>query len=170
MIEKEVRNVPKAMNIDSILKSPMSIKSCVVSSPKPAESMEEIMKKIREDIEDKEHPNKVKLPTLVMKMKPHVNHSPEVVQVMSHVTENLKVSERSTVKPLRDSVVDFMKKVELMKENKNKPNDSIMSVKSRVIQQSNQDDDRKIMSHVIPQSSKLETVPSNQESSNPVRY
>ena len=67
MIEKEVQNVPKAMNIDSILKSPMSIKSRVISAPKPVESMEEIMKKIREDLTDKEQPNKAGLPTLILK-------------------------------------------------------------------------------------------------------
>ena len=91
-----------------------------------------------------------------MKMKPHVKQAPDVVRVMSHVTENSKVSKLSTVRPLRDSVVDFMKKVELMKENRNKPNDSIMSVKSRVIQQAKQDGPRnlsmQIVSHVNPES------------------
>jgi hypothetical protein len=65
-----------------------------------------------------------------------------------------------------------MNKVELMKESKKKSKDSIMSVKSRVIQKSNQDTDRNvlmtIMSHDIPESSRQETVPSNEESN--VRY
>ena len=102
MIKKEVQNGPKVMNIDSKLKSPMSIKSCVISAPKPAESMKEIMKRIREDLKDKEQTNKAEVPTLVMKnnvldpskklklenngpplmsIKSHVNQAPKVIQV-----------------------------------------------------------------------------------------
>ena len=58
-----------------------------------------------------------------------------------------------------------MKKVELMKENKKKLNDSIMAVKSKVMEQSKQDGDgnisMQILSHVNPESARLETVPSN---------
>ena len=115
------------MNIDSNLKSPMSIKSCVISTPIPAESMKEIMKKIREDLKDKEQTNKAEVPTLVMKnnvLDPskklklsHVNQAPKVIQVNSDVIETPKEGKLSKVKPLRDSLVDFMKKVELMKES-----------------------------------------------------
>ena len=173
------------------MKRPMSIKSHVISAPEPAESMEEIMKKIREDFEDKKQPNKGEQSTMVdnlrktnnvlksngptlMSVESHFNPSPEVMQVMSHVLENPKVDKLSTVKPLRDSVVEFMKKVEIMKEIEEKPKGSIMSVKSRVIQKSNHDTDgnvsMKIMSHVIPESSRKETVPSNKESTKHVRY
>ena len=196
---KKEPNVPKIIDMNSNLKRPMSIKSHVISAPAPAESMEEIIKKIREDFEDKKQPNKGKLPTMVdnlrkttnvlkpsakLKLKSNgpplmsvesQNHrAPEIMQVMSHVIKNPKVNKLSTVKPFQESVVNFMKKAELMKESEKKPKDSIMSLKSRVILKSNQDTQgnvsMKIMSHVIPESSILETVPSNEESANHVRY
>ena len=109
-----------------------------------------------------------------MKMKPRVNQAPEVMQVMSDIIENQKLGKLSTVKPLRESVVDFMKKVELMKESKKKPNDLIKAEKSKVIQQSNQDTDgsvsMKIKSHVIPESPRLETVQPKETSTSHVRY
>ena len=109
-----------------------------------------------------------------MSVESHKHRAPEIMQVVSHVIENPKVNKLSTVKPFQESVVDFMKKAELMKESEKKPKDSIMSVKSRVIQKSNHDTDgnvsMKIMSHVIPESSRKETVPSNKESTKHVRY
>lgn len=114
-----------------------------------------------------------------MSIKSRVKQAPKVMQVMSHVIENLSLNEFPTNKPLRDSVVDFMKKVELMKEKENDFKSPIMSVKSRVIQQTNQDSDgmvsMKITSHVIPENSRLEAiplsdVPSSEETTNSVRY
>merc|ERR1711892_985437 len=125
---REKNSSKKPMSIKSHIKSPMSIKSHVISAPPVAESMAEIMKKIREDFKNSEQSSKVELPGAVMTIKSHIKQAPKVMQVMSHVIENPKLSEISTNKPLRDSVVEFMTKVELMQEKENKSNGSIMSV------------------------------------------
>ena len=162
----------KDINISKI-PTVMSIKSHVISSPPPEESMAEIMKKIREDLTSKDT-NNVETPSSVLKIQsPVKSHDTEVsdgmmdivkkirqdldktekltldsqgptimsiksnikqlnikqlMQVLSHVSQNPNVNEFSTNKPLKDSLVDFMKQVELMKENKNKSNGAIMSV------------------------------------------
>ena len=109
-----------------------------------------------------------------MEIKSHVkSQQPEVPENMKDIVQairnDLKTNEKLTVegriekikhiptkKPLKESVIDFMKKIELMKKKEENP--SVMSVKSRVIQQTNQDGDgnisMKIISHVIPENPK----------------
>merc|ERR1711874_557858 len=103
-----------------------------------------------------------------MKIKSHViNKEPEVTEEMQEIVQAIRNDLKTDVKlviegrdekithlikkkPLKASVVDFMKKKE------NTP--AVMSVKSRVIQQTNQDSDgnvsMKILSHVIPENPK----------------
>jgi len=162
---------PEMMSIKSHVVTPMSVMSHVLATPAPAESMAEIMKKIREDLKKT---NKVELPPSVMKIKSHViNKEPEVTEDMMEIVQSIrndlntdvklviegrdeKITHLIKKKPLKASVVDFMKKIELMKEKENTP--AVMSVKSRVIQQTNQDSDgnvsMKILSHVIPENPK----------------
>ena len=168
---KKLTTKPPMMSIKSHVVTPMSVMSHVISTPAPAESMAEIMKKIREDLKKTDN---VELPPPVMEIKSHVNQQPEVTENMKDIvqairndlktTEKLVVEGKSekliqvpTKKPLKESVIDFMKKIELMKKKEENP--SIMSVKSRVIQQTNQDGDgnisMKIISHVIPENPKM---------------
>jgi len=168
---KKMTIKPSMMSIKSHVVTPMSVMSHVLSTPAPAESMADIMKKIREDLKKTD---KVELPPPVMEIKSHVkSQQPEVTENMKDIVQairnDLKTNEKLTVegriekikhiptkKPLKESVIDFMKKIELMKKKEENP--SVMSVKSRVIQQTNQDGDgnisMKIISHVIPENPK----------------
>ena len=105
-----------------------------------------------------------------MKVKTHVNNqekevSDDMKDIVQQIRKDLEKSDKSTSdsqrtkfndfstnNPHRDSAVEFMKRIELMREKEKKPNKSIMSVKSRVIQQTNQDSDgnlsMRIISHV----------------------
>eukprot|EP00090_Calanus_glacialis_P022498 TRINITY_DN34722_c1_g1_i1.p1 TRINITY_DN34722_c1_g1~~TRINITY_DN34722_c1_g1_i1.p1 ORF type:complete len:221 (-),score=56.67 TRINITY_DN34722_c1_g1_i1:30-596(-) len=169
-----IENNHQMMAVKSHVKSPMSIKSHVISSPPPAESMVEIMKKIRQDLGNT---NQVELPSRVMQIKSHVKTqetdvSDNMMGIVQQIRKGLKTNEKLTIegqskkatpfatkKPLRENVVDFMKKMELMKEKKKDQKHSIMSVKSRVIQQTNQDSDgivsMRVLSHVIPENMKI---------------
>jgi len=128
------------------LKKPMSIKSHVKSAPKPAESMEIILKKIAQDLESKDESNEATLPPLVQKFKSkqEINtEGPEIDEIklesqqqldlkvrkdpedkinteIKKVVSDLKVSskEDSLTKSVREDIVDIMKQVELMKETK----------------------------------------------------
>jgi len=164
---RQKSKAPTMMSIKSHVKAPMSIKSHVISAPPPADSMEEIMKKIRQDLEKT---NDIELPPPVMKIKSHIktekNIAPDsMIKIANQIREDLQTSEKlvirdekrkevefATKKPLRDEVIDFMRKVELMKEKEEDEVSPIMSVKSRVIQQTSQDSDgntaMKIVSHV----------------------
>jgi len=170
--KKRTTDKPTMMSIKSHVVTPMSVMSHVISTPAPAESMAEIMKKIRQDLKKT---NKIELPPPVMKIKSHTKkQNPEVPdnmkEIIKAIRNDLKTNEKLTLegrneeikqfptkKPLKDNVIDFMKKIELMKKKEKTP--KIMSVKSRVIQQTNQDGDgnvsMKIVSHVIPENPKL---------------
>ena len=67
--------------------------------------------------------------------------------------------ESSKNKPLTDSVVDFMKTVELMKEKENKLTINTMQVKTKDIKHENSD------LEVLPR-----TLPNREESINQLRY
>ena len=98
---------------------------------------------------------------------PTKQETPEIMKVISHIMEN--PADHSTAEPLRGSVADFMKKVELLKKREKKPNESIMFV----IEHSDMEEDKKVpkmpISHDISESPRLED-PSKKESSNSVRY
>ena len=103
--------------------------------------------------------------------KPTKQETPEIMKVISHVMQT--PADHSTAEPVRDSVADFMKKVELMKRREKKPNESIVSVQPRVIEQSDTEDEKKVpkmlLFHDISNSPRLE-APSKEESSKSVRY
>jgi len=126
----ENKKETQMMSIKSHVINPMSIKSHVISSPPPVESMAEIMKKIREDLARTNE-------KLVIEGKER------------------KITQIPTKKPIRVSVIDFMKKIELMKKKEKTTSPAMMSVKSRVIQQTNQDSNgnvsMRILSHIIPE-------------------
>ena len=100
---------------ESKVKQPMSIKSKVLSAPKPAESMEIIMKKIREDLTNKES-NQARVPAVITKSKQTKNRKEkELPDFMQEI---------ATATSAKSNVIEFMKKVELMKEKKAKSNQS----------------------------------------------
>jgi len=158
------------MSIKSHVINPMSIKSHVISSPPPVESMAEIMKKIREDLA---RTNTVELPPSVMNIQSDIqSQGSDVTENMMDIIQQIrmdlqtneklviggkerKITQIPTKKPIRVSVIDFMKKIELMKKKEKTTSPAMMSVKSRVIQQTNQDSNgnvsMRILSHVIPE-------------------
>ena len=86
-----------------------------------------------------------------------------------------KPEDPSAAEPLRNSVAEFMKKVELMKKIQKTPIESTMFVQSRVIDLSDTDNEKKVpkmlLSRDISKSLSLGAdIPSNEDSSNPVRY
>merc|ERR1712123_75703 len=88
---REKNSSKKPMSIKSHIKSPMSIKSHVISAPPVAESMAEIMKKIREDFKNSEQSGKVELPGPVMKIKSHVkNQESEVSDGMMDIVKKIR--------------------------------------------------------------------------------
>merc|ERR1719244_707451 len=102
--------------IESKVKQPMSIKSKILSAPKPAESMEIIMKKIREDVKNKEELSQARQPAIVKKSKP-VKTGKEKLELDPIQTEAI-------VKPAKKDAIEFMKKIELMKEKETKSGQS----------------------------------------------
>merc|ERR1719431_281708 len=93
------------MKIKSKVEQPMSIKSKVLLAPKPAESMEIIMKKIREDFKNKEELSQDRQPT--------AKREEEKLKLDS-------VQQKAIVKTAKNDVIEFMKKIELMKEKETK--------------------------------------------------
>merc|ERR1712106_808468 len=103
---REKNSSKKPMSIKSHIKSPMSIKSHVISAPPVAESMAEIMKKIREDFKNSEQSGKVELPGPVMKIKSHVkNQETEVsdgmMDIVKKIRQDMQKSEKLTLESQR---------------------------------------------------------------------
>merc|ERR1719320_1061751 len=112
---KHTTEISEMSKTESKVKQPMSIKSKVLSAPKPAESMEIIMKKIREDLTNKES-NQARVPALITKSKQTKNRKEkELPDFMQEI---------ATATSAKSNVIEFMKKVELMKEKKAKSNQS----------------------------------------------
>merc|ERR1719320_1913091 len=83
------------MSIKSHVVTPMSVMSHVISTPAPAESMAEIMKKIREDLKKTIN---VELPSPVMEIKSHVNQQPEVTENMKDIVQAIRNDLKTTEK------------------------------------------------------------------------
>merc|ERR1719466_674010 len=96
---KKMTSKPPMMSIKSHVVTPMSVMSHVLSTPAPAESMADIMKKIREDLKKTD---KVELPPPVMEKKSHVkSQQQEVTENMKDIVQairnDLKTNEKLTV-------------------------------------------------------------------------
>lgn len=123
----------------------MSIKSHLISSP---EVTTEPIMSIKSHLID--HLDESTLPHVIEETTPPV----ELIKTQES-SEETTLPDQPNKKPLKKSIIDFMKKVE---ENKKSKDTDIMSVKSRVIQHSSQDNDgnemMKISSRIIPRNPK----------------
>ena len=145
---KESDIPPTNQPVMTMKSHPMEIKSHVI----PAETMKRLMGDLKNNLN--KNVRKTPIRNSVLEFIRKVELMKERENKSSNSLSNVTKNELTPNKPLKDNVVEFMKKVELMKEKKKKQRKPIMSVMSRVIQETKQDREGNIKmnihSHIIP--------------------
>jgi len=108
--------IPEIMKTESKVDQPMSIKSKILFAPKPAESIEIIMEKIRKDSKNKVELSQASQPTIAPESKPDKTRKEKETKDPAQ--------QKAFVKPEKNDVIKIMKKIELMKEKETKSHQS----------------------------------------------